>query len=255
MIGEVMHAGITFKVDLDKPMDISIPLIPNRLGVNCFYAPMPEASPVEVETFVGSIEKGGVVNFMNVKINPHGNGTHTETVGHIMAGDFPIRDCLTSFNHLTVLISVYPTQRMNGDRVIERETIDEAIAAYDLSGCSAIIVRSLPNQEDKCYRNYSGSNPVYFDKFAVQSIVDHGFEHLLTDLPSLDKEEDDGTLEAHKVFWNYPGLTRKFCTITELVFVGNQIEDGVYFLQFQTAPLYLDVSPSRPVLYPIVKLS
>lgn len=243
-----------YRVDLSSPMDISIPLIPNELGVNCFYAPMPETNPVIAGDFVGSVERGGPVNFLNLKINPHGNGTHTETVGHISSKSYPIRDCLKDFHHFALLVSVYPTLRENGDKVIERETLLDVLGEHQNSHFTALIIRTLPNEEDKCYRNYSGSNPVYFDKFAVQCIVDHGFDHLVTDLPSIDKEDDGGVLDAHKVFWQYPINPRENCTITELVFVGNQIKDGEYLLEIQTAPFYLDVSPSRPVLYKLDKL-
>ena len=35
------------------------------------------------EGFTGSVAEGGSVNFRNIAFNPHGNGTHTECLGHI----------------------------------------------------------------------------------------------------------------------------------------------------------------------------
>ena len=76
-------------------------------------------------------------------------------------------------------------------------------------------------------------------------------QHLLIDLPSVDKEKDDGALLAHKAFWNIPQGPRKNATITEFVYVKNTIKDGPYVLNLQVAPFKNDASPSRPVLYEI----
>ena len=84
---------------------------------------------------------------------------------------------------------------------------------------------------------------------AARFLVDKGVEHLLVDLPSVDKERDGGVLAAHRAFWNFDGKMRKRATITEFVYVSNKIEDGTYFLNLQVAPFENDASPSRPVLY------
>ena len=76
--------------------------------------------------------------------------------------------------------------------------------------------------------------------------------HLLIDQPSVDREEDDGKLLAHKAFWNYPEDIRKDATITEFIFVPNRIKDGSYLLNLQTAAFHNDATPSRPVLYSIL---
>ncbi len=85
----------------------------------------------------------------------------------------------------------------------------------------------------------------------MEYLVELGIEHLLIDLPSVDKEKDNGALLAHKTFWNYDGELRKSATITEFIFVPNHILDGTYFLNLQVAPFENDASPSRPVLYKI----
>lgn len=238
-----------YAVNFDQPHDISIPLTPNEIGVNCFYAPAPEAEPVRAGSFVGSVKQGGAVNFMNLRINPHGNGTHTECVGHISEEDYFIRDCLQVHTLPAWLMSIHPRQLQNGDRVIDSDSLDAMFSAVDTTYIKALIVRTLPNSQDKCYRNYSGTNPVYFTEEAMNKIVGYGVEHLLIDLPSVDREEDGGKLSAHRIFWQYPENIRKHCTITELIYVDDVVKDGLYLLQFQIAPLMMDVSPSRPVIY------
>lgn len=235
----------------NQPLDISIPLKFNEMGPNCFYAPLPEANPVVTESFVGSTAQGGKVNFMNVKLNPHGNGTHTECVGHIANASYFINDCLKRFMYLAKVISVWPEKQDDGNRIITLKSLQTAFDDHKGPTGEALIVRTLPNEEDKCWRNYSGNNPVYFSEESINYIVKQGYKHLLTDLPSVDREEDGGLLKAHKAFWNFPDDIRMDATITELIFVGNHIKDGLYLLQMQIAPFQLDASPSKPTLYQI----
>ena len=72
------------------------------------------------------------------------------------------------------------------------------------------------------------------------------------DLPSVDKERDNGELLCHHAFWNTSGTIRKEATITELVYVSNKNEDGMYVLNLQIAPFDNDASPSKPVLYKVL---
>ena len=80
---------------------------------------------------------------------------------------------------------------------------------------------------------------------------------MLIDLPSVDREEDEGKLLAHKAFWNVKDVqnlnadARTDCTITEMIFVSDFIEDGTYLLNLQIASFENDASPSKPVLYKI----
>ena len=76
--------------------------------------------------------------------------------------------------------------------------------------------------------------------------------HLLIDLPSVDKEIDGGALAAHKKFWNMHGEVRKTSTITELIYVPNSVIDGLYLLNLQIPSMELDAVPSKPVLYKLI---
>jgi arylformamidase len=243
------YQGKNYKADLSKALDLSISLHEGLGQVNCFWAPPIQYEPVRMGDFVGSTAEGGVVNFFNVRINPHGNGTHTECVGHIAKERFVLPDTLQAHHFFAKLLSIYPQKTDNGDRVILREQISDILSPGD---CEALIIRTLPNDDTKCTRQYSGSNPPYLHAEAVQYIVDCGVQHLLLDLPSVDREEDGGALAAHKAFWQYPGpLVRTSCTITELIFVPNSIRDGHFLLNLQTAPFDLDASPSRPIIFEV----
>ena len=85
-----------------------------------------------------------------------------------------------------------------------------------------------------------------------------GIKHLLIDLPSVDKEVDEGKLVSHKAFWNVKNVqkvnddARFDSTITELIFVEDVIKDGSYILNLQIASFENDASPSKPVLYQVL---
>ena len=87
------------------------------------------------------------------------------------------------------------------------------------------------------------------DLIVFKMIREKGIEHLLIDLPSIDKEKDGGKLAAHKAFWNLPDEPRMQATITEFIYVPNRVKDGAYLLNLQTAPFVNDATPSRPLLF------
>jgi kynurenine formamidase len=235
-----------YRADLAQPIDISIPIVEGLENVNCFYAPPVVFAPVVTSNFIGSIAQGGVVNFYNIKINPHGNGTHTECVGHIAKERFTIHESLKKFHFIAKLVSIYPQKTVEGDRIIMKTQLQEALGE---EVPEAVVIRTMPNDDLKLHTNYSDSNPPYLQEEAVMWLVEQGVEHLLIDLPSVDREEDDGKLLAHRAFWQYPDKVREKCTITELIYVRNFVKDGLYLLNIQTASFQLDVSPSKPVLY------
>lgn len=130
-----------------------------------------------------------------------------------------------------------------------------------------LILRTLPNDDSKHTRNYNESTmPPYFSQEAMEFIVELGVKHLLVDIPSIDRLDDGGKLTNHRVFWNEWGSApnptlraspcsvgsdtdRKSKTITELIYVPNEVADGQYLLNLQIAPFMADVAPSRPVVY------
>jgi arylformamidase len=240
-----------YTADLSKPIDISIPLISGSSGPKCFYAPDYIIEPVVAGNFIGSTESGSPVNFKNHFINPHGNGTHTECVGHITLAPFTIHECLREFHFVSLVISVTPETLKNGDLVITKEMIQGAI--QNAENMTAVIIRTLPNDDSKLNLDYSGTNPPYFDVEAVRYIREVGISHLITDLPSLDREVDGGALSAHKAFWGVPDEIDPYMTVTEMVYVPNEVKDGLYLCNIQIASIMSDASPSKVVLFELKK--
>ncbi len=244
-----MKIEVTFEqkkveIDLSSGTDISIAIDPNS-GVNAFHIPRATFEPIRVGSFVGSVKEGGSANCENLYINAHGNGTHTECIGHISIERICINDCLKEFFFFAQLISVTP-KFSNGDYIIDMDSISNYKKQHD---CDAILIRTLPNTFEKLTANYSGQNPTYLSPDVCTYLREIGIKHLLIDQPSVDREEDGGALAAHKAYWDYHGAFRKDMTITELIYVPSEISDGTYFLNLQIASLMTDASPSKPLLF------
>ncbi len=246
--------------DFKKIADLSIPLRfgggqPNAYGVESAIS-----EACEYGVLVGDTRRGGSCNFERVTMITHCNGTHTECVGHITNERLSVRECLQDILLDAVLISVEP-EPAGADKVISLESLRSAnatipmAAANDGRHSTALIVRTLPNDESKLSREYGDDIPPYFAAEAMEYIVKRGFKHLLVDLPSIDRLYDDGKLTNHRIFWNVgaksfeiDGNSRVSSTITELIYVPNEVEDGLYLLNLQIAPFDSDASPSRPIL-------
>lgn len=243
MIITVEHKGELKKVDLSKPIDISMPYgDPNRKA-NAWYCNDTVIEPVVMGDFVGEVAQGGSVNFRNISFNPHGNGTHTECVGHISKEKYSINRSMQQYHCFAAVGTVEPIDR-NGDKVIDTEQLKKAFPEK----VEAIIIRTLPNN-NKLIKDYTETNPPYITKEGIDYINELGVVHLLIDMPSVDREQDGGALICHHTFWNYPTATIMEKTITELIYVDDSIADGVYFLNIMIAPFENDATPSKPIIY------
>lgn len=245
-----------FTIDLSKPIDISIPLSNTEKNPIAWYIEKPQIEPVVFGEWIGKVSEGSSTNFNNIFFNPHGHGTHTECLGHITREFYSINQCLKQFFFTAHLISIEP-EEIEGDLVITKKQI-EAFLNEEIP--QALLIRTLPNLETKKHKNYSHTNPPYLSEDATLFIRESGIEHLLIDLPSVDREEDEGKLLAHKAFWNVKDTNvlnddaRLHCTITEMIYVNDDVKDGNYLLNLQIASFENDASPSKPILYAIYEV-
>ena len=194
-----------------------------------------------------------------------------------------MRDCLKDVFIPAVLVSIQPEKAGESgesyaveigekDLVITQRALKAAIVSepgaiatgffgsslqnsLDHTDVYALIVRTLPNDEGKLTREYLNIIPPFFSTEAMEFITEN-LKHLLVDLPSIDRIFDEGKLSNHRIFWNVGQgsfetneQSRVNSTITELIYVPNEIEDGNYLLNLQIAPFAADASPSRPLLF------
>lgn len=210
---------------------------------------------------VFTIAAGAPVNFRDVAFNPHGHGTHTESVGHITADIRSVGALLQRYFFTAEVISVRPSERRHPDGSIDRViTLGHFREAIGDRIPEALVLRTLPNTLEKRTRDWTGTNPPYLEDQACAWLRSIGVKHLLLDLPSVDREHDEGRLAAHHAFWNVDAQGRPLDgspdgggrTITEMIFVPDAVRDGAYLLELQLPHFMNDAAPSRPVLYAIL---
>ena len=155
-------------------------------------------------------------------------------------------------------------------QVISRRQLEKSLGEFNskngakeveqLIKQGGLVLRTNPNPESKSTTNYSGQNPAYLTLDAIQYITDKLLvKHLMVDLPSVDREEDEGKLSVHCYFWNFDkqnqrpktGSILSQNTITEFCWIKSSIPDGIYVCYLEIAPFNCDAAPSRPILYPV----
>ena len=143
------------------------------------------------------------------------------------------------------------------DLVITADDLELALKGLGFSTVNiespfAIVVRTSSRET----WSFVSPDPVpYFTNEAMEYISQSACQHLLVDLPSVDRRDDEGVLSNHHLFWNVDSKQagtledyRVDRTITELVSVPSTLNDGIYLLDLQLLPLNTDASPSHPVL-------
>lgn len=261
-------------VDPSAAVDISIPLVFDGEQPNCFGAPPAGKQSLQVGDWTGSTRHGGSCNVDVYHLTPHCNGTHTECIGHIVHDEVFAAETLRGGLVPATLITVDP---LSGGRTRETtlpnpEPTDRMITAYAIRQAleqwphaalrRALIIRTAPNPESKAVHQYHAETPPPFLSMEAASLlVEMNVEHVLVDVPSLDRMADKGRLSAHHIFFGLaPGARdaksadRAQCTVTELIYVPDEIPDGYYLLDLQMPPFMTDAAPSRPLLYQVQNL-
>lgn len=253
-------------------VSLAIPLQFNGPQPNHFGALPATVQAMQSGDFIGDVVQGGSCNAEQVTLNPHCNGTHTETIGHIIKDK---KQQLAPYQVIqspllkAYVLTVNPVKSYQGNETYTPSiTPTDAVICKDmlaavinpLQTVKALIIRTLPNDNSKKSRQYGGDcQPPFFTHQAMQWLVNEtDIEHLLVDMPSIDKMYDEGLLSNHRIFWRVerdcrnlqPGqLIHK--TITEMIYVPDKVADGLYCLNLQVVAWQLNAVPSNPVLLPI----
>lgn len=262
------HGGRRFSVDAARGVSLAIPLDMHGPQPAHFGAPPARATALEAGGFVGDTRRGGSCNCETITLVPHCNGTHTEGPGHVTRERMSVHDRALRPFYLSAVVSVAAEDAaaagessepgpQPGDRLVTARALAAALQAAD--DVEAVVVRLLPNDPAKTRRDWmTPPLPPYFSREAMALLVAMGVEHLLTDLPSVDRLLDEGRLCGHRVFFGLPAgssdaaqVARPGATITEMIYVPDAVADGLYALSLQLAPWVSDAVPSRPVLYPL----
>lgn len=257
--------GKNFTFDAAKEIDISIPVRFDDQQFKAFGAEGASSIYYGGKDFTVSVASGAGCNCPVFTFSAHLHGTHTECVGHISKQKFIVQDVTHIPAYICAeLISIAPVKAKEcgesytpdfekQDMVITKKVLQQKIT----NKTDALIIRTMPNDAQKLTRNYDDIPPPFFTNEAMQYICELGVQHLLVDMPSVDRLQDEGRLSNHHIYWgvkqgsnDVSALSSK--TITEFIYVPDHVKDGTYILSINTGNIRSDAAPSRPVIYEVL---
>lgn len=230
--------------------DLSIPLAFDGGGPCAFGAAPPAQRPLAAPGFSGRVASGASCNASVLTVAPHGNGTHTESLAHLVDGGPPVPALLLGGWMPAWLAGVDA-----GHGAIGPTALADALADASAAGCAAFVLRTRPNGADKLARRYGAeAPPAWLAADAAQAVAAAGIEHLVVDLPSLDRLDDAG-LGAHRAFFGLRAdgsrdASRRRCTVTEFAYAPDELAEGLYLIDIQVPRWQLEAVPSRVLVVP-----
>ena len=211
---------MSLAVDFDAATPLALVLDFSSDHPGHFGAPPATSSPFRSGSFEGEVARGASCNCRRITLVPHCNGTHTESASHLTVEQRPLHHIVPAAPIPALLLTVPP-------------------------------LRAADTREDSLPAPRSG------DRQLTEELVSRGIQHLVTDLPSVDRLEDDGLPTAHRIFFGLPTrstrldeATRAQCTITELAWFPDALADGPCAVQLQIPAFGGDAVPSRPLHLP-----
>jgi len=261
----------SYFVDLSQGKSIAITLLPNGEQPNHFGALKCASETIISGSFIGDTKRDGSCNANQLTIIPHCNGTHTESVSHIVNQLIPVYQSIEESFFPSVLLSLEPELAIDvnenylpffddDNRVITKKQLVSTLHKYTDEQLQGVMIRTSPNGSDKKSKVYDKVNyPTYLTNDAMEYLIERKVKHFMVDFPSVDKMYDDGMLSNHRMFWNIKiddknlnseSKTNK--TITEMIFVDDDIKDGFYLCNLQIPEIETDAVPSRPVLFQLI---
>jgi arylformamidase len=237
------------EVDLSRPIDIALELNFDAGQPRHFGAPAATTEAFAVPGFSGSVATGASCNCNVITLIPHCNGTHTECVGHLTIERLDAHRVVPKGLIPAVLITVDPTDAT-------QESTDPKPQPGDKLVTRAALERNWPRDSSLRAVVIRATEASYLTRDAAEFLVARNIEHLVVNLPSIDRAHDEGRLTAHRVFFGLPprataAAARPQATITEFAHIPPEVPDGLYVLEIQAPAIAGDAVPSRPLLYPI----
>ncbi|MFC1729022.1 cyclase family protein [candidate division KSB1 bacterium] len=249
----------TFRLGIPVQAGREVRFMPDTQATNAFSLPLIYSESVEFDNqFVGDVGRGGSCNVELISYVPH-SVTHIEASSHILSydsGSITVSDIPQE--HLTGLAYLADLSHLSDEpgRLIEWAELKEKLDGIVLP-VSMLALKTkgslLPIDYD-----FSGKDYLAVDPATASEIHDYShpslqiqFNCLLLDLPSTDKEYDDGKLLAHRRFFGIPetghsGTNNEKRAIVELADFS-ELDEGYYFVvitpsRFQTNAVSTGVS-------------
>ena len=272
MFAELSFGGQKVRVALDRGVSLAIAVEFGAAGPRHFGAGAPTARPFAVGNFSGSVASGASANCSTITLTPHCQMTHTESVAHLTREAGDAWRVVPRGPMPAVVVSVVPEPARESSESTDPQPFatDTLISKRRLRAAwpmtrprmnfepVAAIIRTLPNDAAKRTRDYGDLVPPYLTRDAVEWLIEKRIEHLVLDVPSLDRTHDEGHMIGHRLFFGLPAgstargdAARSRATITELAFIPDEVPDGPCVLSIAVPAIGGDAVPSQPIVYPL----
>ena len=230
---------------------------------NCFHMPPLEITTVEIAgKFIGDVHKGGSCNVDEIKYIPH-SITHIETSAHILSNKN--HSCTIDkvnpkyFSGLTYLMDFSKTkmtENLIGWNMIQKKLLKLKLPITHLAIKTSA---SLLSQ----HYDFSDKDFIAIDPKAAKELHEFSFKNknlncLILDLPSIDTENDNGKLLAHRNFYGIPEKITEYDDkegriIIELAYF-NKLKEGYYYTIMTPPKMVTNAVTTDISLYPIVNI-
>lgn len=250
-------------IDFTAPVSLALPMRFDGSGPRHFGAPPARTWPFTTAGFDGDVRRGASCNCATIELTPHCHGTHTESVAHLLEEPFDVCEQVplglmpAVILHVEAVESAATTEDSQppprpGDHLITRAAVRAAWPVALPFVPRALVLRTAGHAA-------SPTVPPYLTRQCAEELVARGIEHLVIDLPSVDRTHDDGRLCAHRLFFGLAAsgtrlaeATRSHCTITEYAAIPDTLADGPCALQLTLPRLSGDAVPSQPLVFGLV---
>lgn len=220
------------------------------------------SAPLRVGDFIGEITVGGSWNCIQLRLVTHCNGI----TPHVWATS-PASGCTSTRSRRPRLLpALLPkadtcgedSDLWPGPPIASSPHKPSKPRTNDGHGPRAgPRARTVLNDPAKPTCRYSeDSPPPYLTRRAAEWLLARGIQHLLLDVPSVDRIDEGGHLTPHRVLWACPAARchRRGETADQRhrADVRRRQRPKRPLLDLQVAPFAADVAPSRPVLYRVI---
>lgn len=259
------HGALRLPIDLGAPVSLALLQGFDGRGPRHFGAPAARSVPFAATGFSGAVRSGASCNCAAIELLPHCHGTHTESVAHLVTEPLDVCDLAPLGLLPALVLSAVPVAAAASgedsdpppqprDRLVTRAALRAGWPAALPFAPRALVLRS--GALDAAGLPRDDPTPPYLSRQLVAELVARGIEHLVVDLPSIDRGHDGGTLCGHRLFFGLPPgstrlaeATRQRCTITEYAVIPPELADGPCALQLTLPRLAGDAVPSRPLAF------
>ncbi len=194
-----------------------------RPSVSAFYLPTAKTRAIQVGSWVGDIQQGANVNCANLEFSPHGAGTHTECVGHIMMNGPTINDLAPTPSLVPAILltpelevlekseeTYVPSHSSGQDTIVTRKSLVQALAG----------VKAALSENGKHANDFIDSIVLEFTRAVV---IRTWTPNRMTSSAASESETGSAPRGPHGPHVNFSGQNPPYLTIEAATYLAEEL--------------------------------